>query len=902
MEAEPRHPVEVLAEEFAERLRRGESPTIDEYIARLPEQAATIRTVFAPILAIERVSDDEWADRQFESRTIRLTREHKQLGDFQIVRQVGRGGMGIVYEAVQQSLGRRVALKVLTPDVTGSEEQVRRFRLEAAAFAKLHHTNIVPIFGIGEAEGLHFYAMQFIDGTTLAEVIAERASSQESELHRKRPGVGADFFRNVAQLGHDVADALAHAHQQGIIHRDIKPGNLMLEGETAWITDFGIAKLTDATSQTRTGILLGTLRYMAPEQFNGGSDARSDIYSLGLTLFELVALQPAFADATHATLIKSKLHQAPPRLRSFRPDIPRDLETIILKACATDAAARYPTAAALTEDLQRFLDDRPILARRATSLERVSRWARRNPAVAGLSFAVVTSLAALAIVFASGNYRMGRTLAELKIAKEVADQNLSEKATALAAAEQQRTLAGNNLTMAIEAFDEIMRNIGSRGGAEALSVELNDGEVAYGAGVVTEADAEMLGTLLKFFDRFSQENATELLAETAAANHRVGDILIQLGRIDEAEAAYLTALEQIERILAGESTRNTASATTAPLIDRGGDEQHTRIEQLKLLNALGLTVGARGAIEEAQQYFRRVAELYQANSGVAQRSDAQFEYARSLNLRNSTFSRLGLLQARPLPRQPSRQTPTERRASPPDLAARRARAALTSSARLVHREAKALNLEAIELLRPLVNDHPKRVGYALELAHAYREQARIARIGLDPNAAQEAFRATLELLERLMREHPSSAYLKFVFADTVTSMAPVPHRRAGQALQRASQIANTLVRQHPNVPDYTALKAKAQLVRGEPESVGDAVKLMQTLVENYPAIVHYRLLLAGGYQQLAAFEIEAKNQSAAKEQLGKAVQVLDTIVDGQERPAMLALYLDRLQQQIAELN
>jgi len=898
MEAEQRHPVEILAEEFAERLRRGESPTIDEYIVRLPEQATTIRSVFAPILAIERVSDDELAERQFESRTIRLSQEHTQLGDFQIVRQVGRGGMGIVYEAVQQSLGRRVALKVLTPDVAGCDEQVRRFRQEAAAFAKLHHTNIVPIFGIGEAEGLHFYAMQFIDGITLARAIAERARTQASELHAERLGVGMDFFRNAAQLGHDVADALAHAHQQGIIHRDIKPGNLMLEGSTVWITDFGIAKLTDETSQTRTGMLLGTLRYMAPEQFNGQTDARSDIYSLGLTLFELVALHPAFPDATHATLIKSKLNQTPPRLRSFRPDIPPDLETIILKACATDAAARYPTAAALTEDLQRFLDDRPILARRATSLERVSRWARRNPSVAGLSFAVVSSLAALAIVFASGNYRMGRTLEELKAANALADQNLSEKATALDIAEQQRLLAASNLTLAIAAFDEIMRNIGARGGAEALSVELNDGEVAYGAGVVTEADAEMLGTLLKFFDRFSQENATELLAETAAAHHRVGDILFQLGRIEEAEAAYLTALEQIERRLANQGQMELPSKAANQSVQSASDAELPLIEQLELLNALGLAVGARGAIDEAQQVFRRVAELYQASPSVASHSDAQFEYARSLNLRNSTFSRLGLPQARPL----VRPTAAERRAGTPDPAARRARAALVDSARLLHRESKALNLEAIELLDPLVAAHPKRVDYALELAHAYREQARIARNGLDPGVAQEAFRATLELLERLIREHPSSPYLKFVYADTVTSMAPAPNRRAGQALQRALQIANTLVRQYPSVPDYGALKAKALLVRGERESVSDAVKLMQALVENYPAIIHYRLLLAGGYQQLAALDIEAKNPAAAKGQLEKALQVLDVVADGQERPAILALYLERLKQQMSELK
>ncbi|MCA9158811.1 MAG: serine/threonine protein kinase, partial [Planctomycetales bacterium] len=253
MPTEPRHPVEILAEEFADRLRRGETPSIEEYAQRLPEQSDTIRKVFAPILAIERLSDGRLADHQFEARMARLARDHTQLGDFRIVRQVGRGGMGVVYEAIQQSLGRRVALKLLSPEVASSAEQLRRFQLEAATFAKLHHTNIVPVFGIGEADGLHFYAMQFIDGVTLASVISQlsrpqpltTASKHGTLEHALATTSSKDFMRTVAQLGRDVAGALQHAHEQGIVHRDIKPGNLMLEDATVWVTDFGIAKLTD---------------------------------------------------------------------------------------------------------------------------------------------------------------------------------------------------------------------------------------------------------------------------------------------------------------------------------------------------------------------------------------------------------------------------------------------------------------------------------------------------------------------------------------------------------------------------------------------------------------------------------------------------------------------------------
>ena len=901
MSTESRHPVELLAEEFAERLRRGETPSIEEYVQRLPEHSSTIRKVFAPILAIERLSDEQLAERQFESRTTRLTREHTQLGDFRIVRQVGRGGMGIVYEAIQQSLGRRVALKVLTPDIAGSVEQLRRFQLEAATFAKLHHTNIVPIYGIGEADGLHFYAMQFIDGVTLASAIAQLSSSPSTVNssidapieHALAAKSGPAYMKTIAQLGFDVASALEHAHEHGIVHRDIKPGNLMLEGTTVWVTDFGIAKLTNETSHTKTGMLLGTLRYMAPEQFNGQADARSDIYSLGLTLYELLTLQPAFPDATHATLIKTKLDEARLRLRVFRPDVPRDLETIILKASACDAKERYHTAAALAEDLQRFLKDRPILARRASPAERFARWSRRNPTIAGLSLTVLAALGALASVFAIGNYRLQKTLGELQIAKQLADQNLLEKGTALDVAEQQRTLAAHNLAMAIEAFEEIMRNIGSRAGAEGLSIELIDGDIAYGTGVVTDADAEMLGTLLNFFDRFGAENATELLKETAAANRRVGDILYQLGRVEEAQTSYLAALDQTNRLI-GAASGEPSSETIEAIIAK-----------LQILNSLGLTVSAQGAVDEAQRYFRQTAEVYQAQAEAPEYSDAQFEYARALNLRTATFSRIGFPQPRRMSREaldtgetfagPRRYLP-----KPPDQAARRARLALANAARQVHRDAKTLNHEAVTLLGRLVDAHPKRVDFAIELANAYREQARIARQELDTGTSQEAFRSALELLDRLIRENPSSPYFKFVYADTVTSMPAGLSRRNGPALSRAMQIANSLVREYPSMPDYIALKAKALSARGDSNSVADAVRLTQQLVDDYPAMAQYRVLLANGLQRLATIDFEAQRMAAGQDRLEQALAVLEAGNPTEDRPAILSVYIERLRQQLAE--
>jgi serine/threonine protein kinase len=200
------------------------------------------------------------------------------------------------------------------------------------------------------------------------------------------------YFRSVARIGHQVAEALAYAHDRGVVHRDIKPSNLLLDAAgVVWVTDFGLAK-TDEEGLTRTGDILGTIRYMAPERFRGACDARADIYALGLTLYELALLRPAFESPDRLKLIEQVRHQEPTRPRSIDPRIPRDLETIVLKAIDKDPQRRYSTAAALGEDLQRFVEDRPIRARRVSAAERLLRWGRRNKLVACLLASLLVTL------------------------------------------------------------------------------------------------------------------------------------------------------------------------------------------------------------------------------------------------------------------------------------------------------------------------------------------------------------------------------------------------------------------------------------------------------------------------------------------------------------------------------
>jgi eukaryotic-like serine/threonine-protein kinase len=388
----------------------------------------------------------------------RLLAKDQQVGDFRIVQELGRGGMGIVYLAWQESLQRHVALKVISMGSAMGEQLSVRFEREARSAANLHHSNIVPVFEYGRQGDIYYYSMQLIEGQSLDRIIrqlqlggdlssnvekpqdaslqpnqeeladqsveqAEKpAYSNESTLHVDaetvigfRPtgnpiaipasqssfeqvskSTNPEFFRKVARIGRDSASALAYAHHKGVIHRDIKPSNFILDqDDVVWLMDFGLA-LTEDQNLTQTGDLLGTLRYMSPERFSNECDARADIYALGLTLYEMLVLKPAFSDPDRLQLVEKIGNHEPTKPRTANPHVPRDLETIVLKAGNKDPGLRYQTATQMEEDLQRFLVGEPILARRPTTGERILKWVRRRPAIATLLamlfVAVVTGL------------------------------------------------------------------------------------------------------------------------------------------------------------------------------------------------------------------------------------------------------------------------------------------------------------------------------------------------------------------------------------------------------------------------------------------------------------------------------------------------------------------------------
>jgi WD40 repeat protein/serine/threonine protein kinase len=521
-----RDPVEVLAEEFLARRRRGESPSVTEFAANHPHLAEQILDLFPALLLLDKVDREPAAGSGTDPGAAGPDGAPAQLGDYRIIREVGRGGMGVVYEAEQMALGRRVALKVL-PQAISDGAKVLRFEREARAAAQLHHTNIVPVFEVGRENGVCFYAMQFIHGQSLDLVIQEirrlRAASAvgpvprpptpqavailtgfraaptgatteadsaapgpaspptelapaaeaASELLTDRTGPSsagagrAHYYQSVARVGRQASAALAYAHGRGIVHRDIKPANLLLdESGVVWVTDFGVAK-TDDVGLTVTGDVVGTLRYVAPERFRGQCDARADVYALGLTLYELLVLRPAFDAPDRLRLMEQINSREPVRPRDYDRRVPRDLETVVLKAIDKDPTRRYPSADALADDLRRFLDDEPIRARRTSLAERCARWARRNPAVA-----ILTASVALLLL-------LGTALAWYLESRAVASAEMASR--------------NEQLALASAARIEVERTEAERRGEEARRANERLRDVTYAAHMNLASQAQEAG-------------------------------------------------------------------------------------------------------------------------------------------------------------------------------------------------------------------------------------------------------------------------------------------------------------------------------------------------------------------------------------------------------------------------
>jgi serine/threonine protein kinase len=490
------------------------------------------------------------------------------LGDYRIVREVGRGGMGIVYEAEQISLNRRVALKVLPLAATMDPRHLQRFHNEARAAAGLHHTNIVPVYFVGCDRGVHFYAMQFIDGRPLAALVqglrrpaADRPTTTEVGADAAADDTPPDFFaalstrpaasdpayfRRVAEWGAQAAEALEYAHQMGVVHRDVKPANLMLDGAgRLWVTDFGLAQVQCDVRLTRTGDVVGTLRYMSPEQAAGGGaapDHRADVYSLGATLYELLTLVPAFGGDDGKEVLRRVAFDDPTPPRRLNRAIPAELEIIVLKALEKRPEDRYPTAQQLSDDLRNFLADRPLRARRPGLLDRAGKWARRHrPLVRALGIGFAVAFVALAVA-AGWAWHKER---QAEDARQYADEQRRHAEANAAETAEQRERALENFRKAVKVVTGLLneeyqtRNL--RLASEAILVlqELLKGE--------TPTDPEGRRLTAQAYEGLGTAHLIRgELVEAAKAYVRARDICAQLAAEFPQESIYQQEASRIQ--------------------------------------------------------------------------------------------------------------------------------------------------------------------------------------------------------------------------------------------------------------------------------------------------------------------------------------------------------------------
>jgi serine/threonine protein kinase len=584
-----------LVDRLTASLQAGATIDVEEIAARHAEHADQLRRLLPALEVLADLGRSSMPGESFGPFPVAgAPAGMGLLGDFRIVREVGRGGMGVVYEAEQISLGRRVALKVLPFAAAMDPRQLQRFKVEAQSAAHLHHPHIVPVYSVGVERGVHYYAMQFIEGRSLAGVVGQlrreaglvpdgdldagtiptggrtedlataltapigpaeveaRPAPRPSPSRPDRSaangsppwpststGQNRPHFESVARLGIQAAEALEYAHSLGVVHRDIKPANLLLDPRgDLWVADFGLAQFHADAGLTMTGDVLGTLRYMSPEQAlakRGLVDHRADVYSLGVTLYELLTLRPAIEGVDRQEILRRVAFEEPPPPRRFVPRVPGELETIVLKAMAKEPEGRYATAQELADDLRRFLEHKPIKARRPTTSEQVVKWVRRQPSIAiGAVAMLLTTAFILGIAMAIVLREQAATREALGRARDERENARRHAARALTQSER----AGHRLAVALQ-------------GLRALLLRLGDTtlpDVPQVAELRRSAREHSRRTIEQFLDATSPD--PQALADSVTAYIHLANLSFLAGRLEECSEDFSRAIRLSERLMA----------------------------------------------------------------------------------------------------------------------------------------------------------------------------------------------------------------------------------------------------------------------------------------------------------------------------------------------------------------
>ncbi len=710
-----------------------------------------------------------------------------QLPGYEVLSVLGKGGMGIVYKARQRGLGRGVALKMILTGAHAGARERGRFRREAEAVARLQHPAIIQIYEIGEYNGQPYLSLELVEG---------------GSLDRRLKGTRLSA-REAAAMARQLAEAVAYAHQHGVVHRDLKPANILLTAESApKISDFGLAKyLEEEGGQTQDGAVLGTPGYMAPEQAQGQTQQvgpAADIWAQGAILYEMLTGRPPFKGATVWDTLQMVRTGEPISPRLLQNRVPRDLETICLKCLQKEPRRRYTTAADLAEDLRRFLAGESILARPVGAAEQLWRWCRRNPSVALLWSLVLALLAAIAVTSTVGYYNVRTERDAVALQRRQAQENFELASQEKARAEANEQAARKHAALATEHLIQLIGRMERR-------LKAHPGDTQDPATAALHRDLVHMGrqTLTEMTRDFDRVGVTSFAR--ALALQRLGDLFHQLGDTAEARHYYQQTLGLIDAI-----------GRQHPEMDRA------RANRALLLAMLGnLTLEQGGDLREARENFRRALALQQevASHGATK------EYSLADNHRLLANYLIQLARA------------SLRLGDPA--------------------EARALAEEAVVRRKELSESNPSDIPARSYLAEAYALFGETAWHTGDFAAARDAYDKALAVCVGLAHGHPGDASFQ-VDVVQVASEYSEALLRAGKDAEAAALLAEhmpkleALVKRKPEDLSLRSLHAASsyryglvQLRRGRPEEAGkqfrEARRLWQELLVAEPANINHQL-------------------------------------------------------------